>query len=191
MIRPEQLIRPPQADSTLEHPLEHLVACHDRIEERLATLERVGDHFENRRQQALDALDACIRFLDSSGVLHTVDEEESVFPRLRPFLSAHERAYVEGLESQHREADHLYGELKGVAADLRAGRTDAETLLRYRQVAGSLCRLYRSHIASENEVLIALGRRELGDAELAAISQEMRQRRGLPAIGPESSSAAS
>lgn len=181
MIRPEQLTRPPQGDSTIEHPLEHLVACHVRIEERLATLERIADHLETRRQEALDALDACFRFMDSSGVLHTVDEEESVFPRLAPSLNAVEQAYVHSLESQHRDADLLYAELKNIAGELKAGRNDAAVVARYREVAGRLAQLYRSHIASENDVLIALGRRVLGDAELAAISREMKQRRKLPA----------
>ena len=179
MIRPEQLTRPPQGDSTIEHPLEHLVACHDRIEQRLATLERVADYLESKRQEALEALEACLRFLDSSGVLHTLDEEESVFPRLAPSLSPGEQAYVQNLESQHREADQLYAELKNIGAELKGGRSDAEIVARYRQVAGSLARLYRSHIASENDVLIALGRRVLGDAELVAISREMKQRRKL------------
>ena len=46
MITPQQLIQGPQEgeQATLDRPLEHLVACHRRIEERLRTLERVGDH---------------------------------------------------------------------------------------------------------------------------------------------------
>jgi hypothetical protein len=42
-----------------------------------------------------------------------------------------------------------------------------------------LCAMYRQHIASENELLIALGRRECTEADLSAIATEMKQRRGL------------
>ena len=182
MITPEQLLRPKsqESGSTLDRPLEHLTACHRRIEERLATLERVTGHLENDRERALAAIEACFRFLDSNGVLHTQDEEESVFPRMAPRLTAEERAFIDNLETQHREADRLYAELKSVAHELRAGSPGPELQERYRAVVGHLSDLYRSHIAAEDQTLIAIGQRVLGTTEMAEISSEMKRRRKLP-----------
>ena len=45
-------------------------------------------HMENDRAGALDAIRKSLEFLDTSGALHTQDEEDSLFPRLRPKLSS-------------------------------------------------------------------------------------------------------
>ena len=172
MITVERMLHPPEATTTLDRPLDHLVACHRRIEERLAILERVAGHLESRRQEALEAAAACFRFFDSNGVWHTADEEESLFPRLRPRLTAEELAYIEQLEQQHREADTLYVELKSLAGAAEPGD-------RFRALVARLSDLYRSHIASEDRTLIALGRRALTEVELSAISGEMKRRRRL------------
>jgi hemerythrin-like domain-containing protein len=184
MITPEQLLRPKSQEpgSTLDRPLEHLTACHRRIEQRLDTLERVADHLTDKRREALEAMGACFRFFESNGILHTADEEESVFPRLQRGLCDAERKFLVELEDQHRQADRLYSELKTIAAQLEDGQTvSGELQHRFRTAAGQLAELYRSHIATEDRTLIALGQRVLSLAELAEISREMKRRRGLPA----------
>jgi hemerythrin-like domain-containing protein len=148
------------------------VACHGRIEERLEVLERAAEHLELRPEESRKALDSVFRYFDTSGAMHTADEEESVFPRLAPRLSAEERAYIEALENQHREADRLYQELRRVPPP-------GAPVEPYRQVVSRFCRLYREHIASENERLIAVGQRLLSEPDLAAISSEMKRRRAL------------
>ena len=177
MITPEQLLAKREPGDTLDRPLEHLVACHRRIEERLATLELAADHFSLRRQEALDAAASCFRFFDSNGAWHTEDEERSLFPRMRTRLSAEELAYLETLEQQHDEAEALYAEVKAHAGGVSAGIDGSEA--RYRETVQKLAAIYRAHIASEDEMLTALGRRVLDDAALRLISIEMKQRRGL------------
>jgi len=184
MITPEQLLQPKsqESGSTLDRPLEHLTACHRRIEQRLATLERVAAHLDRSPGDALEAMAACFRFFDSNGALHTADEEQSVFPRLQPRLSGEERIFIATLEDQHREADRLYAELKAIGGELQSGRPASRELQeRYRAAASRLAELYRSHMAAEDQTLIALGQRVLTAPELAEISREMKNRRGLSA----------
>jgi hemerythrin-like domain-containing protein len=158
------------AASTIDHPLQHLVACHARIEERLAILERAAEYLDTKPEEAQQALESVFRYFETSAVMHTADEEESVFPRLAARLNDEDREYVAALEEQHRKADELYVHLKhGPQGDL------AE----FRVVVTRFCRLYREHIASENERLIGVGRRLLTRAELESISAEMKRRRGL------------
>jgi len=154
------------------------MACHRRIEERLETLIKAAGHIENDRTAALDAIAKSLQFLDTSGVLHTEDEEVSLFPRLRQKLSATEIAFVDSLEAQHGEAESIYSLLKQLASELNARNTPSPNLIgRYRGCAERLQSLYQAHIRAEDEILTAMATRSLGELEIAEISREMRERR--------------
>jgi hemerythrin-like domain-containing protein len=164
--------------ATLDHPVEHLTACHRRIEQRLDTLMAAAGHLENDRERALEAIAKSIRFLDSSGVTHTEDEEASLFPRLRPKLSPDEMQFIDSLEQQHEQADAIYSELKELVKQAGAQPKAAVDLVnRYRDCAGRLASLYREHIRTEDEILTRLAKRSLTDSDLTAISAEMKARR--------------
>ena len=160
--------------ATLDNPVDHLMACHRRIEQRLDTLVTAADHLSVDRIHALQAIAKSIQFLDSNGVMHTEDEESSLFPRLRPKLSDQERAFVEALEQQHTEADAIYSELKAMVA------RDIPDPAGYRQCAERLRAFYRDHIRFEDQVLTPIARRLLTGAETADMAAEMRTRRGQP-----------
>lgn len=168
MIRPETLFG--EQGATLSRPLDHLKACHRRIGERLDTLERIAAHIGTNREEAVDALHRVFAFLDSSGALHTADEEESVFPRLTPKLERAEMSFVAGLEHDHTTAHQLYTELKRLAAAEDFGPP-------FQSVIERLVAHYRKHIAKEDEVLDSLCREKLTPPELAEISEEMAARR--------------
>ena len=165
-----------KVEAVAEQPLEHLVACHRRILHRLEVLEKIGGALASDPASALAALRNTLRFFDVTARLHTEDEEQSVFPRMRARLSAEELAYVDSLESEHREKEAVFAELKTVAGQLDGGVTP-ELISRYNELAARLCALYRSHIASEDDVLVRVGRRVLTGNELHSIRQEMRARR--------------
>jgi hemerythrin-like domain-containing protein len=175
------MIRIGQTPATIDTPVEHLMACHRRIEDRLATLERAADHLRGDKPAALEAIRKIILFLDSSGALHTRDEEESLFPRLRPHLTPEELHYLDGLEEQHRAAESVFTELKAVAEELAAAADHSISWeSRYRELASRLSALYRPHILSEDEVLTRLALRTLTGAQIKAIAQEMKDRREQP-----------
>lgn len=162
--------------ATIDTPIEHLMACHRRIEQRLETLIQAAGHLGNDRVASLDAIRNSLRFLDTSGVQHTEDEEISLFPRLRDKLSVSEMAFVNSLESQHTQAEAIYSELKRLALDLERDPS-AESIGCYVACAKNLQALYTDHIRAEDEVLTALARRSLSPAELSEVSSEMRARR--------------
>ena len=178
MIRAESLFA--AKEDTLSRPVEHLMACHRRIEERLETLERVAEHGAARPEEAKAALANALHFMDTSGVLHTADEEESLFPRLMPKLERGEKSFVAGLEHDHTEAHRLYTELKQLAAD---PVFDA----RFASVVDRLAALYRAHIAKEDEILTAMAREKLTEQELSEVSREMVARRRSADPIPDSS----
>ena len=165
-----------KVDTVEGEPIEHLIACHDRILARLATLERIGDALLSDPKAALAALRNTLKFFDTSGRLHTEDEEQSIFPRLRSTLGEEQAAYLESLESQHREKEQVYDDLKALAADLET-EVNEERITRFRLLTDRLCGLYRPHIESENSVLVRLGRESLSQSDRDAIGREMRARR--------------
>ncbi|MCU1327364.1 MAG: Hemerythrin cation binding domain protein [Bryobacterales bacterium] len=156
--------------ATIDAPVDHLVACHRRIEQRLDTLVAAVAHLESDKAAALAAIASSLHFMDTNGAMHTQDEEISLFPRLRSRLSDPEAEFIDSLEAQHLEAEAIYAELKQLISEQRF---DAK----YLECANRLRTLYRAHILREDETLIALARRTLEESELLQISREMRERR--------------
>lgn len=169
MIRLAQLLNPPR--DSLSQPLDHLTACHRRIEERLDLFVRAGEAYESAPGEAIEAMHSACRFMDMSGELHTKDEEQSLFPRLAGHLNEEEERFVAGLEEDHRRAEALYAQLKEAMASL------PESLAGYQRIARAMRDIYAAHIAAEDEHLIALGRRTLTTGQLAEVAAEMRARR--------------
>lgn len=154
------------------------MACHRRIEQRLAAMERAAAALGANRKEALAALDGALRFLDTSGALHTEDEEESVFPRLRARMEPGERTFLAGLEHDHAEAGMIHRRLRELAAKAGEGLEHDGEL---RGAVEQLAALYRRHIESEDATLTAYARALLTPQERLAIADEMRGRRNPPA----------
>lgn len=167
----------PASSVTLDRPLDHLVACHQRIEDKLRVLERASDHMEDRTEEALRACHSVFAFLDSSGVFHTEDEEESIFPRIRLHASVEELAYLDGLEAQHREVEGCLAHLKSLTRELEREPLAVHNGQALSEAVAKLVGLYRAHMASENEALTEIGRARLDEVALAEIAFEMRLRR--------------
>lgn len=162
--------------ATIDSPIEHLVACHRRIEQRLDTLVNAADHLTDQRAAAVEAIRKSIHFLDTNGSFHTADEEDSLFPRLRPKLTPEELAFVDSLEAEHGTADTIYRELKKLAP-AAADQSSEDSIRQFAECARRFRGLYQKHIQSEDRILTALARRSLDAADIEQISQEMRARR--------------
>ena len=145
-----ELLAPPRAGESADHPLVRLAACHRRVEQRLETLARAGARFSSDHIEALRAINACLHFFDTNGVLHTADEEESLFPRLLPLLTQEERAVVEGLEQDHETAARLHAELALAVAAMRQCPDGEVSLTAFRDCVSRLTTLYRAHINVED-----------------------------------------
>ena len=104
-------------------------------------------------------------------MLHTVDEEESLFPRLRGCLTrGGNRLFSTALESQHREVDVVYASLKANRKPASAARTP-EQIDSYRELVAKLTAGYRAHIASEDSILMDMARRTLTPSRTVAKSR--------------------
>lgn len=159
------------APERIDSPVDHLIACHRRIEQRFDTISRALTRLDADPDAALSAIANSIRFLDTSGALHTRDEEDSLFPRILPRLSSAERDFIASLRSEHDRADLLFAEVKRRAPSL------PEHADEFARAAEELTALYTAHIQAEDSTLMELARRLLTSDESAAIAHEMRKRR--------------
>lgn len=171
-------IRTAPPSSSLESPVDHLNACHRRIEERLLTLERIGPHLRERAEEARTALQAVFWFFDSSGANHTADEEESFFPRFAARVSPEEQQFLNDLQMEHTKAESIYDRLKTHVGGMAVPPTESDQAI-YIELAAALCAIYRQHIQNEDLRFPLIANRTLTNDDLDAIRQEMKQRRGL------------
>jgi hemerythrin-like domain-containing protein len=171
-------IRTAPPSSSLESPIDHLSACHRRIEERLLTLERIGPHLRDRTAEARTALQAVFWFFDSSGANHTADEEESIFPRFAARLTPEEQQFLNDLQIEHTKAEAIYDSLKTHIANMAEPPSESDHAI-YTALVADLCSIYRQHIQNEDLRFPLIASRTLTNDDLDAISKEMKQRRGL------------
>ncbi|HEX7125615.1 MAG TPA: hemerythrin domain-containing protein [Thermodesulfobacteriota bacterium] len=171
-------------------PLGLLVHCHARIESRLDALERAGELLAGAPHAVLASLfrevDAAVRHFAVAGVLHTEDEEVSLFPRLRRRDRAagdDALAAMVGLEAEHRTAEGVHRDLDALVARIpRDGSAGADEIERFRELTGRLRSLYTPHIRLENTVVFPIAARVLVPEDLGVIGAEMRARR-RPLLG--------
>lgn len=177
MLTVADLLRGPRPAGSPHDPLEHLTACHRRVEHRLETLARAIAALPGQPAEALAAIDAALAFFATNGVRHTEDEEMSLFPRLLPKLTASERVVIELLEQEHGEAGLLHTELERLAVRLHEGVPDETAIEAFEACLRRLASLYGRHIAIEDTQVAGFARSRLNAVELAAISAEMKGRR--------------
>jgi hemerythrin-like domain-containing protein len=172
-------------ESDFRNPLGLLSDCHRRIERFLDGLIAIsegaqGDKLSDVQSQQFEV---GLRYFRDAAPKHTLDEEESLFPRLRSKQGQWSQptfALLDSLHSEHEEAEikHRMVDDLGrawIAAE-RLSPDDHRTLI---SLLKDLRTVYEKHIAVEDNELFPLAAKVLGRSELETIAQEMAARRGL------------
>ena len=174
-----------ELESDFHNPLGLLNDCHRRIKQFLTCLIKISDQAHGG---ALDdslrlQLETALRYFREAAPKHTLDEEESLFPRLKTrknyeseaIFTLLGRLHVDHAEAdiQHRRVDELGSKWLAEGSLLPE---DAEQLL---ELLRSLHTTYERHIAVEETQVFPLAGRALSPNELETIGQEMAARRGL------------
>jgi hemerythrin-like domain-containing protein len=177
----------PESDFT--DPVGILRDCHRRIERFLYVLRTLGEESDGGPLPAerRKALETSLRYFREGSPRHVKDEEISLFPRLRcrnDAKAAAARATVERLEKDHATVEAWHRELDALGhVWLEQGVLGPESILRFRQLATQLSRLYDEHIRVEENEVFPLAVSILPQPDLAAMGKEMAERRGLRAPG--------
>lgn len=172
-------------DSSFRNPLGLMSDCHRRIEmffDRMldvARKDRGGTLSESRRE----ILDTALRYFAAGAPLHMLDEEESLFPRLRSLGTPEAEAALEAvaaLEADHREAELAHTEIDALGRRwLEEGVLPKGAADRLIEKIVSLRETYRRHIDVEDNRIFPLAGRLLANDVLETVGREMAGRRGL------------
>ena len=153
--------------------------CHEHILERLAKLEALGRELKGAAggpapvldERRLAVLCDVLTFLDTAVPLHSADEEQTLFPRLRETLGpSGGHTPMDCMEEEHVQHAALLAGLKRAVVKRDAAATAGAAL--------AVVLSYREHIGREEEVLFPWAHEVLGDPVVVeAMTQQMRQRR--------------
>lgn len=173
---PDGLLHQPPA-AGFDQPFEMLEACHERVRRTLALLERLAAHLpvHGCDAQAAQAARDVMRYFDIAAPAHHEDEERHVLPLLR---AAGDEAFAAQIEQEHHELHRQWAVLRRDLAEVAAGTwvgTGPAEFVAWQQYAA----LYRAHAAAEEAIAFPLARARLDEAALAAMGDEMADRRGL------------
>jgi hemerythrin-like domain-containing protein len=166
-----------QANITFDQPLEMLHACHGKILQQCDTLEKLAAHLPHHGcdDQAQQAARRILRYFETAGQFHHLDEENDLFPALR--LSA-------GKESQH---DELLGKLLTEHAGMLAAWYAVREVLHAldnginaplpNELVENFTRRYRAHIDLEERELLPWAAQLLTPVQQQHIGNQMAARR--------------
>ena len=133
-------------------------------------------------QAAREAAQNIMRYFDTSAKHHHADEEEDLFPALLKAAPeaelSHLHELIDALLGQHRELEQAWSQIRWKLEGIWLGiKPDLEA-----EEVARMVELYRVHIAREEEELLPLAARLLGDAQRDVVGRAMRLRRGIKEI---------
>lgn len=166
-----------------ESPIQLMSDCHRRIERFLYVLITIKRQAQGGAllQDQKAALDSALRYFRDAAPLHTLDEEESLFPRMRlaarpGFEVGHHN--LEGLELEHALIQVCHRELDQLGRKwIEHNILDASDSQEFAEIVRKLSIVYHRHIRQEETEVYPAALKMLRDPEIRAIGQEMMARR--------------
>ena len=166
-------------DSGFDDPIGMLTDCHRRIEHFLNILCVVVERAQGRSLsiEESEAVTASIHYFRVGGKRHNLDEEESLFPRLRQ-QSDESLGKLETLEHDHHDADCLHAGAETLYEKwIEEGSLSDQEYAALRSSTLSLQQLYREHIRLEEQVIFPMAAQLLDQDTVRTIGDEFRLRR--------------
>ena len=170
------------ADASFDDPLRMLSDCHRRILSFASLLDRLAREFGGKPfdDSSRNAIAQALHYFRTSAPLHSEDEERSLFPRIESRLHPQLRTTLEELCADHRVAETRHERIEKLYRHWLSDRTLPPELVDELLTQTSLLLAsYRSHIETEDRKLFPAAKSLLSPEEIAAIGQELAQRRGL------------
>lgn len=167
--------------ASTEVPLEMLAACHIRIEHQCNTLQRLAAHLRDHGsdEQAQQAARNIMRYFDTAAVDHHADEEEDLFPALLDSVAGSDpvciKDLIDRLCREHRQLEAGWRRLRKILIIVAEGR---DALLPQNDVDAFVSQ-YADHLRCEEDELLPMAQRLLGQHHIDQIGRAMRIRRGI------------
>lgn len=167
--------------ASTEAPLEMLAACHIRIEHQCNTLQRLAAHLREHGcdEQARQAARNIVRYFDTAAVDHHADEEDDLFPALLESVAGSDpvciKDLIDRLCHEHRQLEAGWRRLRKPLLAIAAGQ---ETSLPQNDV-DTFVTQYADHLRCEEDELLPMAQRLLGQHHIDQMGRAMRIRRGI------------
>ncbi|MDD4963027.1 MAG: hemerythrin domain-containing protein [Gallionella sp.] len=160
---------------SFDQPTAMLHACHGKILQQCDTLEKLAAHLViyGCDVQAQQAAQRVLRYFDTAGQFHHLDEENDLFPALRSAAAEKEPLLNELLDSllaQHVVMLAEWEAVRQVLLQLTCGNNMP-------LITDSFTSCYRDHIAQEEQMLLPLATRWLTPEQQLEIGLRMAARR--------------
>lgn len=180
-----------KSEGSFQEPLLLLRDCHRRIERFLHQLVRILEGHaatESLKGADKEAFETALRYFENAEPLHTADEEESLFPRLRMKQNEEVERILRTLEADHDVVSTLHREVNVIGRKwLQQGLFNEEERQQILEKLHFLQGIYKEHIGIEDNILFPLSSSLLDAGELRAVGEEMARRRGVPFESPPGS----
>ncbi len=162
--------------SLIDTPLDYIFADHFRQRSVCVALKRFAKTGRVPRSEA----DMVTAFLDRELPLHHEDEDQDLFPAVRRRALPEDDlgAVLARLSEDHRLSE---GMVRAIVSALSAtpGADTVKLARSAREVMQAYAASEQRHLAMENGIVMTIARIRLRQADLKAISQAMKQRRGV------------
>ncbi|WP_397475363.1 hemerythrin domain-containing protein [Pusillimonas sp.] len=162
-----------------DEPVDMLSACHDKLRSRCDTLTRLPGHvaLHGADEQARSAAQSILRYFDGPALYHHADEEEDLFPALLESVAGSDATCLRGLfdklSAEHRLLESQWQSLRPLLVKLHEG--DPVNLPEH--AVQGFVQGYAEHLVCEDQELLPMARRLLGDAALEQMGKAMQARR--------------
>jgi len=167
-------------DSGFDDPIGMLKDCHRRIEHFLDILCVVAGRAQMRSltEEERSAVKAALQYFHVGGERHTLDEEESLFPRLLAVAPTETNHILARLKRDHGDADDLHASVDWLyTAWISAGTLEGSEQAALLAQTASLKHLYADHILIEENEVFPRAALALDNQSLAAMGREFSSRR--------------
>ena len=163
--------------ASFESPLDMLHACHERIMDQCATLQKLMQHLPMHGcdAQAQQAAQGIMRYFDTAGKFHHQDEEVDLFPLLKSAHSKEAEDLALRLEDEHLYLDEIWLALRAKLEEISQGKLAS---LDHKMI-GDFSLAYGRHIMLENTRLLPLALKLLNETQLQQMGKNMAARRGV------------
>lgn len=154
-----------------------LLECHERIRRFADTACRLAEAQAPAAHDVAQAAEDVRRYFVEALPLHVADEDESVLPRLKGRDDLVDQA-LEAMAQEHRAHAPSVAELVE-HCDALSAEPSRHSAIRAAlgPLTSQLRQSFELHLQREEQVIFGAMRTLLGDAERAAIGEEMRRRR--------------
>jgi len=171
-------------DHTFSNPIGLLTDCHRRLKKFLMmmiTIMRQTHGAPLGKGQQI-ALELALQYFREAAPKHALDEEASLFPRMRPLCRTLDSSIksLNHLEKEHEIADETHRAVEQLSKKwLLEGQLCFEDACALSDALGRLSILYKQHIDVEERKIFPLASRILSAAAVKEIGREMAMRRNI------------